>query len=57
MERVRAERPDFTYEIRDLHEVQPTMTDRDAPVVRTVEAAIGRVLGVHAGVRRVARHL
>ena len=46
MERVRAERPDFTYEIRDLHEVKPTMTDRDAPIVRTVEAAIGRVLGV-----------
>jgi len=44
MERIRAERPKFSYEIRDLHEVVPTMTDRDAPVVRTVAAAIGRVL-------------
>jgi succinyl-diaminopimelate desuccinylase len=44
MERVRAARPGFDYEIRDLFEVQPTMTDRDAPVVRTVQAAIERVL-------------
>ncbi|AHM04072.1 Acetylornithine deacetylase [Roseibacterium elongatum DSM 19469] len=44
LERVRAKRPGFSYEIRDLFEVQPTMTDRDAPVVRTVEEAIARVL-------------
>jgi succinyl-diaminopimelate desuccinylase len=44
MEKVRSERPDFDYEIRDLFEVQPTMTDREAPVVRTVQAAIERVL-------------
>ena len=44
MERVRARRPGFAYEIRDLFEVQPTMTDRDAPVVTTVAAAIERVL-------------
>jgi succinyl-diaminopimelate desuccinylase len=40
----KARRPKFSYEIRDLHEVVPTMTDRDAPVVRTVAAAIERVL-------------
>lgn len=45
LERVREARPGFTYEIRDLHEVQPTMTARDAPIVRTVEQAIGDVLG------------
>ncbi|MGF6860292.1 succinyl-diaminopimelate desuccinylase [Rhodobacteraceae bacterium MBR-64] len=44
MERVKSRRPSFRYEIRDLFEVQPTMTDRDAPVVRTVAAAIERVL-------------
>lgn len=44
LERVRAARPGFSYEIRDLFEVQPTMTDADAPVVRSVEAAISRVL-------------
>ncbi len=48
MERVRARRPQLTYEIRDLFEVQPTMTDRDAPVVRGVADAISRVLDRHA---------
>ncbi|ARJ69419.1 acetylornithine deacetylase/succinyl-diaminopimelate desuccinylase family protein [Paracoccus contaminans] len=49
MERVRAERPGLSYEIRDLFEVIPSMTDRDAPVVRTTAAAIERVLGTEAG--------
>jgi succinyl-diaminopimelate desuccinylase len=44
LEGIRARRPKFSYEIRDLHEVIPTMTDRDAPVVRTVASAIERVL-------------
>lgn len=44
LDRIKSGRPKFSYEIRDLHEVIPTMTDRDAPVVRTVAAAIGRVL-------------
>jgi succinyl-diaminopimelate desuccinylase len=45
MERVKALRPTFTYEIRDLFEVAPVMTDRSAPVVRSTAAAIERVLG------------
>ena len=45
MERVRARRPDFRYEIRDLFEVHPSMTPEDAPVVRSVQASIARVLG------------
>ncbi len=48
MERVKSRRPSFTYEIRDLFEVIPSMTDRDAPVVRTTAAAIERVLGTRA---------
>jgi succinyl-diaminopimelate desuccinylase len=48
MERVRERRPKLKYEIRDLFEVKPTMTDREAPVVRTVEGAIARVLDRHA---------
>ncbi|MCE5973942.1 acetylornithine deacetylase/succinyl-diaminopimelate desuccinylase family protein [Sinirhodobacter sp. WL0062] len=48
MERIRASRPGFSYEIRDLFEVQPTMTDRDAPVVRSTAAAIEAVLGREA---------
>ena len=49
MERVRARRPTFRYEVRDLFEVVPSMTDRDAPIVRTTAAAIERVLGLQAG--------
>lgn len=45
---LKARRPGFDYALRDLFEVQPTMTDRDAPVVRTTAAAIRRVLSRHA---------
>ena len=42
--RVKARRPTFSHEIKDLFEVQPTMTDRDAPIVASTAAAIERVL-------------
>ena len=38
-------RPDFSYAIRDLFEVNPTLTEKSAPVVRSVAAAIRQVLG------------
>ncbi len=37
-------RRDFDYAIRDLWDVVPTMTERDAPVVKAVAAAIEEVL-------------
>ena len=40
LERLKDERPRFDYEIRDLMEVLPTMTDRDAPVVTAVADGI-----------------
>ena len=49
LEGIRAERPNFSYEIRDMFEVIPSMTDREAPVVRSTAAAIERVLGREAG--------
>ena len=42
--RVSAERDNFDYEIRELWHVSPTMTDRDAPVVRSVASSIEKVL-------------
>lgn len=48
MERVRGRRPGFSYEIKELFEVQPTMTARDAPIVTSVAAAIERVLARQA---------
>ncbi|MGP3697883.1 acetylornithine deacetylase/succinyl-diaminopimelate desuccinylase family protein [Rhodobacter sp. NSM] len=41
-------RPGFAFEIRDLFEVQPVMTEQDAPVVRSTAAAIERVLARQA---------
>lgn len=40
---LRHDRPSFRYRIRDVMEVLPTLTDRDAPVVRAVAAAIQQV--------------
>ncbi|KAJ54976.1 succinyl-diaminopimelate desuccinylase [Actibacterium mucosum KCTC 23349] len=44
LDSVAARRPGFDYEIRDLFQVIPTMTERNAPVVRTVASAIEEVL-------------
>jgi succinyl-diaminopimelate desuccinylase len=40
------ERPRFEYKIRDLMEVQPLMTDRNAPVANAIAAGISEVLGI-----------
>ena len=45
LERLSTERPDFSYSMRDLFEVLPTMTDKDQPVVRAVSSAIADILG------------
>jgi succinyl-diaminopimelate desuccinylase len=45
LDRLAWERPKFRYAIRDLMEVQPLMTEANAPVVRAVSDAIGKVLG------------
>ena len=44
LEKVKQERPNFTYEIRDMNEVIPTMTSKEAPVVKTVSNAIREVM-------------
>ena len=46
LERLKATRPGFSYELRDLWTIPPTMTDKAAPVVRAVDAAINAVLGL-----------
>lgn len=40
LDRLKRTREKFDYEIRDLMEVQPTMTERDAPVVKAVAKGI-----------------
>ena len=46
LERVKARRKNFRYELRELWQVSPTLTDRHAPIVEAVAAAIGEVLGL-----------
>jgi len=43
LDRLKRERKKFDYEIRDIMEVQPTMTERDAPVVTAVAEGIRRI--------------
>ena len=45
LERLVAERAGFSYSLRELFEVRPSMADRDGPVARTTAAAIRRVVG------------
>jgi succinyl-diaminopimelate desuccinylase len=45
LDQLARDRPGFTYGIRDIFEVQPTMADRNGPVARTTAAAIRRVIG------------
>jgi succinyl-diaminopimelate desuccinylase len=44
LEQLRHDRPHFTYRIRELMEVLPSLTPRDAPTVRAVAAGIEQVL-------------
>jgi succinyl-diaminopimelate desuccinylase len=48
LEQLVAERAGFRYELRDIFEVRPTMTDRNGPVARSTAAAIQRVMGREA---------
>ena len=45
LDRLVERREKFRYELKDLWDVIPTMTERDAPVVRSVASAIAAVLG------------
>jgi len=45
LDRLRDEVPDFDYRLRELFSVLPTMTDKEAPVVRALDQEIRRVLG------------
>lgn len=45
LERLKRDRPRFDYAIRDIMEVLPTMTERDAPVVEAVADGIRSVFG------------
>jgi succinyl-diaminopimelate desuccinylase len=45
LEEMKQVRPGFDYGLREMMSVEPTMTEKDAPVVRALDAAIAEVLG------------
>ena len=45
LERLKQDRPRFDYVVKDLMEVLPLMTERDAPVAAAIAAGIREVLG------------
>lgn len=45
LEALKRDRPKFDYNLREIWAVEPTMTDKNAAVVRAVAAEIDRVLG------------
>jgi succinyl-diaminopimelate desuccinylase len=45
LEKVKAGRPKFSYELKELWQVRPTMTAKNAPVVVSVSRAIREVFG------------
>lgn len=45
LERLVEERSGFSYSMRDIFEVRPTLADRDGPVASAAAAAIRRILG------------
>ncbi len=49
LEKVKSERPKFDYQLNEMWQVAPTMTEKDAPVVVSVAQAIEDVLGVEPG--------
>ena len=45
LEGLKAERPKFDYEIRELNSVLPSMTDRNSPIAASVAKQIEKVMG------------
>jgi succinyl-diaminopimelate desuccinylase len=45
LNRLKWERPKFDYAIRDIMEVQPLMTSRDAPVARAIAKGVSQIFG------------
>ncbi|PYC46989.1 succinyl-diaminopimelate desuccinylase [Litorivita pollutaquae] len=48
LETVREGRANFSYDMREMHRVLPTMTEKSAPIVRTVAKAIEDTMGLEA---------
>jgi succinyl-diaminopimelate desuccinylase len=45
LDQLAKERPGFTYSLRDIFDVKPTLADRNGPVARSTAAAVRRIIG------------
>jgi succinyl-diaminopimelate desuccinylase len=48
LDSLKAERPKFSYELRELNRVLPSMTDKNAPVAASLAKQIAKVMGKEA---------
>lgn len=48
LENIKSRRPNFEYEVTELNRVIPSMTDKDAPIVKSIAASVEKVIGKKA---------
>ena len=48
LENIKSRRPNFEYEVTELHRVLPSMTEKDAPIVKSIAASVEKVIGKKA---------
>ena len=48
LEDIKSRRPKFEYEVKELNRVIPSMTDKDAPIVKSIAASVEKVVGKKA---------
>ena len=45
LENIKSRRPKFEYEVKELNRVIPSMTDKNAPIVKSIAASVEKVIG------------
>ena len=45
LEDIKSRRPKFEYEVKELNRVIPSMTDKNAPIVKSIAASVEKVIG------------
>ena len=48
LENIKSRRPKFEYEVKELNRVIPSMTDKNAPIVKSIAASVKKVIGKKA---------
>ncbi len=48
LENIKSRRPNFEYQVTELNRVIPSMTEKDAPIVKSIAASVEKVIGKKA---------